>query len=239
MLQQQLFIILLEGKPPKKLSISSIWNISTLIFGICIQPPSHTGQWGWPSAASLSPHIPGNFRELPYPIVKAHFNAIHHKVYHIQLKQGYSPPKPRPRFTGVQISHASTSQGPVWQHIPVDPTEQFFAQARDAAQAKRQIVFDALSYIPSTINLFSKSAIVEEGLVEWDMDKLVELSLWGSPQEDEINFEEELAKGRARRREKGFRSSSPPRFSNNINMSFMLEIVDGREVFSPSFAELY
>ena len=38
--------------------------------------------------------------------------------------------------------------------------------------------------------------------MEWDMDKLDELSLWGSPQEDEIDFEEELAKERARRRKR-------------------------------------
>jgi hypothetical protein len=69
--------------------------------------------------------------------------------------------------------------------------------------------------------------------VEWDMDKLVELSLWGSPQEDEVNFEEELARGRARRRQKGFRSPSPLRFSNNINIPSMLDIhvVDGKEDF--------
>ena len=54
-----------------------------------------------------------------------------------------------------------------------------------------------LPFIPSTLNLFAKSAKVEEGLVEWDMDKLDELSLWGPPQEDEIDFEEELAKERA------------------------------------------
>ena len=54
-------------------------------FGISIQPPSHTGQWSWPSTASLSPPIPGNFRELPYPLVQTHFNTIHNKSYHIEL----------------------------------------------------------------------------------------------------------------------------------------------------------
>jgi hypothetical protein len=112
----------------------------------------------------------------------------------------------------------------------VDPTEQFFSQARDTAQAKRQIVVAALPFIPSTLNLFAKSAKVEEGLVEWDMDKLDELSLWGPPQEDEIDVKEELAKERARRREKGFRPPSPPRFSDNINMPSMLDIVDGKRL---------
>jgi hypothetical protein len=204
-------------------------------FGIFIQPPSHTEQWNWPSAASLSPSIPGNFKELPFPPVQAHFKTSHHKSYHIELKQGYIPPRPRPRFTGVQTSHGSTSQGPVWEHIPVDPTEGFFSQAKSAAQAKRQIVQDALPCIPSTINLFAKSAKIGECLVEWDMDKLVELSLWGSPQEDEVNFEEELARGRARRRQKGFRSPSPPRFSNNINIPSMLGIVNGEENFPSSY----
>ena len=118
----------------------------------------------------------------------------------------------------------------MWQNIPVDPTEQFFSQARDTAQAKRQIVVAALPFIPSTLNLFAKSAKVEEGLVEWDMDKLDELSLWGPPQEDEIDVKEELAKERARRREKGFRPPSPPRFSDNINMPSMLDIVDGKRL---------
>jgi hypothetical protein len=73
-------------------------------FDISIQPPSHTEQWSWPSTASLSPAIPGNFRELPYPPVQAQFNTVPHKSYHIELKQGYTPP----RFTGVQTSHGST-----------------------------------------------------------------------------------------------------------------------------------
>jgi hypothetical protein len=201
-------------------------------FGISIQPPTHTDQWEWPSSATLSPHIPGNFRALPYSIVGAHFNTIHHKSHHIVLKQGYSAPKPKPRFTGVQTSHLSTPQGSGWQYTPIDPTEQFFTQAKGTAQPKRQIVLDALPCIPSTINLFAISARIEEGLVEWDMDNLVDLSLWGSSQEDEIDFEEELARQRARRRAKGFRSPSPPRHSNH-NMPSMLEIVNGRQTCPP------
>jgi hypothetical protein len=196
-------------------------------FGISIHLPTHTEQWQWPSSASLSPHIPGNFKEFPHSIVKAHFNTIHHKSHHIELKQGYSAPKPKPRFTGVQTTYPSTSQGSGWQYTPTDPTEQFFAQVKGTAQAKRQIVLDALSCIPSTINLFAISARVEEGLMEWDMDNLVDLSLWGSSQEDEIDFEEELDKQRARRRAKGFRSPSPPRHSN-YNIISMLEIVNGK-----------
>ena len=94
-------------------------------FGISIQPPSHTDEWSWPSTASLSP-CPNPFQ-------------------HIELKQGYIPPKPKPRFTGAQTSCAPTSQGPMWQ--PVDPTEQFFAQARDTA--KRQIVVAACLSFPA------------------------------------------------------------------------------------------
>ena len=75
--------------------------------------------------------------------------------------------------------------------------------------------------------LFAESAKVVEGLLEWDMDKLVDLNLWGSPQEDETGLEEQLAQERARRRVKGFRSRSPPRFSNTL-MPSMLEIVDGK-----------
>jgi hypothetical protein len=200
-------------------------------FGIFIQSPTHTGQWEWPSSASLSPHIPGNFKELPYPLVQAHFNPIYHKSHHIQLKQGYSPPKPRARYTGVQTAHTPHTQQSGWEYTPVDPTEQFFVQVKNVAQAKRQIVPYSLPCIASTINLFDQSATVENGLVEWNMDILVDLSLWGSTQEDEINFEEELAHERARRRAKGFRSSSPPRFSNNTNMPYMVEIVDSKNGF--------
>ena len=193
-------------------------------FGISIQPPTHTEQWGWPSSASLSPQIPGNFRQLPYPTVQSYFQTIHHKSYHIGLKQGYSPPKPRPRYKGTHTLQAPSSQ---WQHIPVDPTEVFFTKAKDVAQAKRQIILEALPCIPSAVNLFAESAKVVEGLLEWDMDKLVDLNLWGSPQEDETSLEEQLAQERARRRVKGFRSPSPPRFSNTL-MPSMLEIVDGK-----------
>ena len=60
------------------------------------------------------------------------------------------------------------------------------------------------------------------------MDKLVHLGLWGSSEEDDdIGLEEQLAQERARRRQKGFRSPSPSRFSNNIIMPSMMEIVGG------------
>jgi hypothetical protein len=98
--------------------------------------------------------------------------------------------------------------------VPVDPTEQFFVAAKDVAQAKRQIVLDALPCTPGIVNQFAQSASVEEGVMEWDMDKLVDLSLGGSP-------EEEMAQERARRRAKGFRTPSPPRPSNNIHWPSM------------------
>lgn len=114
----------------------------------------------------------------------------------------------------------------------MDPTEQFFVAAKDVAQAKRQIVLDAQPCIPGIVNQFAQSASVEEGVMEWDMDKLVDLSLWGSPEEDdEISPEEEMTQERTRRRAKGFRTPSPPRFSNNINLPSMLDIVDGMIVF--------
>lgn len=134
-------------------------------FGILLQQQTHTGQqWEWPVAASLSPQIQGKFRELPYPILKAHFNAAYHKSHHIGLKQGYSPPKPRPHYTGVQNSHPIISQRSAWQHVSKDPTEEFFLEFKDAAQAKRQIILDALSYIPGTMNLYSESATMGKGV---------------------------------------------------------------------------
>jgi hypothetical protein len=70
------------------------------------------------------------------------------------------------------------------------------------------------------------------------MDNLIGLSLWGSPQEDIIDFEEELAQQRARRRAKGFRPHFPQRFSN-IDEASMLEFVAGGQLILSYFNITY
>jgi len=99
--------------------------------------------------------------------------------------QGYSPPRPKPCFSGTQPLQPSVVQQSHWQYIPADPTEEFFDQSKDSAQAKHQIIPDALPCLPATRNLLAQSVTVPDGLVEWNTGILVDLSLWGSEKEDD------------------------------------------------------
>ena len=121
----------------------------------------------------------------------------------------------------------SLAQQSHWQHIPVDPTEEFFDRSKETAQAKGQLIPDSLPCLPATRNLFAESATVKNGLVKWGMGKLVDLStLWGSEKgENEPSYKEEMAIQRERRREKGYRLASPPTFSNNNSIPSMVDVM--------------
>ncbi len=200
-------------------------------FGISIQPPQSGQQW--PSTTTLSSQFPGYFKQLPGPRVQSYFQPIPHLKHHIVLWQGYSPPRPKPCFSGTQPLQPSVVQQSHWQYIPADPTEEFFDQSKDSAQAKHQIIPDALPCLPATRNLLAQSVTVPDGLVEWNTGILVDLSLWGSEKEDDgPSYEEELAMQRAQRRNKGYRPASPPRFSNNNSIPSMVDILEGIAAFS-------
>jgi hypothetical protein len=161
--------------------------------------------------------------------------------HHIVLQQGHSPPKQKACFRGSQSQPPSGAPQSHWQHIPADPIEEFFNKFGETAKSKHQIVPDALPCLPANKDLVTQSATVPDGLVEWDMGKLVDLSLWGAEEEDnESSYEEEMAIQRARRRDKGYRPASPARFSNNHSIPSMVDILEGMmDVLSFAYKSTY